>query len=97
MRSQRTKQLQRLTLVQGGDGLESNGYVCTIYGCESHASTTWPLISKEAQLSELLNDLEKRVETLESRYLEAYATLTTDILPRVERLRSIIKQGTTDR
>ena len=80
-----------------GDGVEDNGYVCTIYGCESHASTTWPLISKEAQLSELLSDCERRLETLESRYLEAYATLTTDILPRVERLRSIVKQGTTDR
>jgi hypothetical protein len=52
------------------DGLESNGSVCTIYGCESHASTTLPLISKEAQLSELLNDLERRVETLEYKYLE---------------------------
>lgn len=93
----RTKRLPALTLVLDGDGVGENGYVCTIYGCESHASTTWPLISKEAQLSELLNDLEKRVETLESRYLEAYATLTTDILPRVERLRSILKEGTTDR
>jgi len=77
MRSQRTKQLQKLTLVQGGVGLESNGYVCTIYGCESHASTTLPLISKEAQLSELLNDLEKQVETLEYKYLEACAILST--------------------
>ena len=93
----RTKKSHALTLVLDGDGVESNGYVCTIYGCENHASTTWPLISKEAQLSELLNDLERRVETLESRYLEAYATLTTDILPRVERLRSILKEGTTDR
>lgn len=77
MRRQRTKQLQRLTLVQGGVGLESNGYVCTIYGCENHASTTLPLISKEAQLSELLNDLERQVETLEYKYLEACATLST--------------------
>ncbi len=75
--------------MQGGDGLESNGYVCTIYGCESHASTTLPLTSKVVQLSELLNDCEKRLETLESRYLEVCATWNTDILPRVKRLRSI--------
>ena len=78
-----------LMLVLGGDGVEENGYVCTIYGCESHASTTLPLTSKVVQLSELLNDLEKRLETLESRYLEVCAMWNTDILPRVKRLHSI--------
>ena len=95
MRSQRTKQLQRLTLVQGGDGLESNGYVCTIYGCESHAGITLPLTSKEVQLSELLNDLERRLEILEYKYLEVLDILNTDILPRVERLRSIKRMDIT--
>lgn len=91
----RTKQSPRLTLVQGGDGVEANGYVCTTSGCESHAGITLPLISKEAQLSELLNDLERRLEILEYRYLEAYVILTTDILPRVERLRSIQRMDIT--
>ena len=93
MRSQRIKQLQRLTLVQGGVGLESNGYVCTIYGCESHASTTLPLISKEAQLSELLSDLERQVETLEYKYLEACAILST-AMARLAELK-LIKIDTT--
>ena len=91
----RTKQSPRLTLVQGGDGVEESGYVCTISGCESHAGITLPLISKEAQLSELLNDLESRVETLEYKYLEVLDILNTDILPRVERLRSIIEMDIT--
>ena len=95
MRRKPIRNSPRLTLVLGGDGLEENGYVCTIYGCESHASTTLPLISKEVQLSELLNDLESRVETLEYKYLEVLDILNTDILPRVERLRSIIGMDTT--
>ena len=85
-----------LTLVLGGDGVEENGYVCTIYGCESHASTTLPLTSKVVQLSELLNDLEKRVATLEYKFLEVCAMWNTDILPRVERLRSIKEMGITE-
>ena len=92
----RTKRLQGLTLVQGGDGVEESGYVCTISGCESHAGITLPLTSKEVQLSELLNDLERRVEILEYRYLEVLDILTTDILPRVERLRSIKRTDTTE-
>ena len=91
----RTNKSQRLTLVQGGAGVGDNGYVCTISGCESHVGITLPLTSKEAQLSELLSDLERRVETLESKYLEVLDTLTTDILPRVERLRSIQEMDTT--
>ena len=91
----RTKRLQRLTLVQGGAGVGESGYVCTISGCESHAGITLPLTSKEVQLSELLNDLESRVATLEYKYLEVLDILNTDILPRVERLRSIIGMDIT--
>ena len=91
----RTKRLHGLTLVQGGAGVEANGYVCTIYGCESHAGITLPLISKEVQLSELLSDLESRVEILEYKYLEVLDMWNTDILPRVERLRSIKRMDTT--
>ena len=91
----RTKQSPRLTLVLGGDGVDESGYVCTISGCESHAGITLPLTSKEVQLSELLNDLERRVSTLESKFLEVLDILNTDILPRVERLRSIKRMDTT--
>ena len=91
----RTKQSQRLTLVLGGDGVDESGYVCTISGCESHAGITLPLTSKEVQLSELLNDLESRVETLEYKYLEVLGMWNTDILPRVERFRSIKRMDTT--
>ena len=96
MRSNATKKSQGLTLVLGGDGVESNGYVCTIYGCESHAGITLPLTSKEVQLSELLNDCERRLEILEYRYLKVLDILNTDILPRVERLRSIKRTDTTE-
>ena len=91
----RTKRLHGLTLVQGGAGVESNGYVCTISGCESHASTTSQATNKEAQLSELLNDCERRLEILEYRYSEVLDILTTDILPRVERLRAIKRMDIT--
>ena len=94
MRRKLIRNSPRLTLVLGGDGAEENGYVCTIYGCESHASTTLPLTSKAVQLSELLNDLERKVSTLESKFLEVCATWNTDILPRVERLRSIKDSST---
>ena len=93
----RTNKSQRLTLVLGGAGVEANGYVCTISGCESHAGITLPLTSKAVQLSELLNDCERRLEILEYKYLEVLDILNTDILPRVERLRSIKRMDTTEK
>lgn len=75
----RTKQSQRLTLVQGGAGVEESGCASTTCGCESHALITLPPTNKEAQLSELLNDLERKILDLEYRYLEVCAILTTDM------------------
>lgn len=92
----RTKRLQGLTLVQGGAGVEANGYVCTIYGCENHDGITLPLISKEAQLSELLNDLERRLEILEYRYSEVLDMWLTDTERLVKLLPFIIETDTTD-
>ena len=89
----RTKKSPALTLVQGGAGVEGSGSASTIYGCEKVGSTTWLATSKEAQLSELLNDLERKVETLESRYLEACATLSI-VTARLAELK-VIKIGST--
>ena len=93
MRRIRTNKLQRLTLVQGGAGEEGNGFASTIYGPVRAGLTTSQATNKEAQLSELLNDLEKRVETLESRYLEACATLSI-VTARLAELK-LIKIGST--
>jgi len=49
--------------------------------------TTSQATSKEAQLSELLNSLEREVENLRSKYCEAYVTLI-DVMERLARLTS---------
>lgn len=92
----RTKQSQRLTLVQGGAGQENNGSASTIYGCESHASTTLQAISREVQLSELLNDLERQVQILEYKYSEVLDTWLTATTHLVRLLPSIIDEDTTN-
>ena len=84
MKKAGTKPLPKLTLVQGGDGVGESGCASTICGCESHALTTSQPTSKVAQLSELLNDLERQVETLEYRYLEACDMLSIVMARLVE-------------
>ena len=69
--------------MQGGAGVGENGSASTIYGCESHASTTSHKI-RSHRLSVSLNELERRVEALESKYLEACDTLNTVILRLAE-------------
>jgi hypothetical protein len=91
----RTSESPRLTLLQGGAGRGESGYASTTYGPVRAGLTTSHRTQSQA-LSELLNDLERRVEILESKYSEVCATWNTDILPRVERLRSIINDGITD-
>ena len=88
----RTDQSPRLTLVRGGAGVDESGSAFTTYGPVRAGLITTHRTQSQA-LSELLNDLERRVEILESKYLEVCATWNTDILPRVERLRSIIDEG----
>ena len=83
MRRNRTSVSQRPMLRLVGDGEGSNGSASKIYGCESHASTTTQRTQSQA-LSELLNDLERKTQDLEFRYLEACATLNTVMARLVE-------------
>ena len=55
-----------------GEG--ESGSASTIYGPVRAGLTTSPATNKEAQLLELLSSLEKRVEILESKYLEVCDT-----------------------
>jgi hypothetical protein len=77
-------------------GETESGSASTIYGPVRAGLTTTPATNKEAALLELLNSLEKRVEILESKYLEVCAILNCDILPLAERLISTIEKDTTD-
>ena len=85
MRRRGRNESVRLTLLRGGAGVEESGSACTTYGCESQGGITWHR-TQSHQLSELLNDLERQVEILESRFLEVCDIYSQDILPRVGRL-----------
>ncbi len=77
-------------------GEEESGSASTIYGPVRAGLTTSHRINKEVQLSELLNSLERRVETLESRYSEVlgmYLNVTTRL---VALLPTIINATTID-
>ena len=94
MRSARRNESVRLTLLRGGAGLEENGSASTTFGCESQDGITSHKILSH-RLSVLLNDLERQVEILESKYSEVLGTSLTDtILPAV-RLLSTIDTDTT--
>ncbi len=95
MRRRRRNESVRLTLLRGGAGVEESGSASTTYGCESQGGITWHR-TQSHQLSELLNDLERQVEILESRFLEVLDTSLIDILRRAERCLSIIRKDTTD-
>ena len=95
MRRNRTSVSQRPMLRLVGDGEGNNGSASKIYGCESHASTTTQRTQSQA-LSELLNDLERQTQDLESRFLEACVTLNTVTARLVELGLFGIKINTTD-
>ena len=95
MRRNRTNVSQRPMLRLVGDGEGSNGSASKIYGCESHASTTTQRTQSQA-LSELLNDLERQTQDLESRFLEACVTLNTVTARLVELGFFGIKINTTE-
>jgi hypothetical protein len=84
------------TLKLVGVGRGKSGYVYTISGPESPVG----IISQRTldhQLSELLNDLERRILDLEFRFSRVCATSLADtILPAV-RLLSIINVDTTEK
>lgn len=95
MRNARRRESVRLTLLRGGDGVEESGYAFTTYGCESQGGITWHR-TQLAQLSELLNDLERQVEILESRFLEVLDTSLIDTIRLAERCLSITRRDTTN-
>ncbi len=74
MRRERTNASPRLTLVRDGAGVGRNGSVSDYSGLTNLVLTTWQR-TQNHQLSESLNDLEREVQTLESRYLEVCDTL----------------------
>lgn len=73
-RNNRTEPPQKPTLKLVGDGKAKSGDALSPFGLLNLSSTILPRTSKEAQLSELVSSLEKKVETLESRYLEVLDT-----------------------
>jgi hypothetical protein len=95
MRSKRTGESPRLTLVRGGDGVERNGSVSDSYGLTNLVLTTWQRTQDQA-LSESLNDLESEIQTLESRYLEVCATLNIVMSDLVRLGLFGIRKDTTD-
>jgi len=74
VRSKRIRTPQRNTLGLRLVGGAESGSASEIYGPVRAGLTTSPATNKEVQLSELLNSLESRVETLESKYLEVCDT-----------------------
>ena len=93
MRSEKRSVSVRLTLLPGGAGLGNNGSASTTCGCERVDGITSHRIQSQA-LSELLSELEREVETLESRFLEVLDMWSTDFLRPAGRLLSIINTGT---
>jgi hypothetical protein len=75
-----------------GEG--ESGSVSTHFGPVRAGLTTSPATSKEAALSELLNSLEREVESLNSKYCEAYVTLIS-VLEHLVRLGNIIRETDT--
>ena len=76
-------------------GEEENGNAFSLYGPKRAGLITTPRTHDQA-LSELLSCLEREVESLNSKYCEAYVTLIS-ALDLLVRLGDIIKeQGITD-
>ncbi len=69
-----TKGLRNFTLIQGGAGEEESGSALNPYGPVRAGLTTSPQINKVQALSVLLNDLEKKTDDLEFRYLKVLDT-----------------------
>ena len=95
MRSEKPKGSARLTLLPGGAGVGESGSAYTTSGCESQGGITSHKILSH-QLSVLLNDLEREVEILESKYLEAYDTWLTATEHLVKLSPIIINSTTTN-
>jgi hypothetical protein len=75
-------------------GEEESGSASTFFGPVRAGLTTSQLTSKEAQLSELLNSLEREVENLRSKYCEAYITLIS-VMEHLVKLNSLLLNADT--
>lgn len=95
MRSEKQRRSARLMLLPGGVGQEKSGSASTISGCESPGGTTSHRIQL-ALLSGSLNELERQVEALESKYYEALDMWLTATTHLVRLSPIIIDTATTD-
>ena len=77
-----------------GGGKDERASALSPYGPVRVGLTTSQRINEEVRLTELLNCLEREVETLESKSLEVYATLTS-VMERLVRLGSFTFDTTT--
>jgi hypothetical protein len=77
-------------------GEEESGSASTFFGPVRAGLTTSQLTSKEAQLSELLNSLEREVENLRSKYCEAYITLIS-VMEHLAKLNALLLNADTTR
>ena len=69
-------------------GEEENGNAFSLYGPKRAGLITSPR-TQEVQLSELLSCLEREVESLNSKYCEAYVTLI-NVMEHLVRLTSLL-------
>jgi len=74
-------------------GEEENGSASTIFGPVKAGLTTTHKTQSQA-LSELLNSLEREVESLHSKYCEAYVTLTS-VMEHLVRLTGLLLEKDT--
>ena len=89
----RTDYSQRPTLRLVGDGEESSGNVYSPFG-PLRAGLITTQTTSEVALSELLNSLEREVESLNSKYCEAYVTLV-NVMEHLVRLTSLLLDTNT--
>ena len=73
MKREITRSSLSVTLRLVSDTVEESEYASQNYGGEKVLGTIWHR-TQDQQLSELLKCLESGIETLQSRYLEAFAT-----------------------
>ena len=74
-------------------GEEENGNAFSLYGPKRAGLITTPR-TQEVQLSELLNCLEREVESLNSKYCEAYVTLV-NVMEHLVRLTGLLLDTNT--
>ena len=74
-------------------GEEENGNAFSLYGPRRAGLITTPR-TQEVQLSELLNSLEREVESLNSKYCEAYVTLV-NVMEHLVKLTALLLPTST--